>query len=345
MNDLITFRLQFTTMRKLFYLFLASAIILSCGSSEEKSDDKKSDKKDETEIEATNEKPDTLYLNADYKNPYAGLSESDKILFKQMLGDSLTAQMMILNKSFDSVSTHRQMFIYYRELNRFGHETSIHLGDLNVSEEFKNMIVAEKAKKNETVEEYEQYSLALDYILEKLKPINNYLHGLNLSCIAECTEPHLDIYLNELKDKVKETEGEDDDQFFGFMLTYFDGEFEPDIMSVSWFEPTWDLGGMSLLGSGVHTEFLQETDKMLEAKNMFSEYVKKYRSYCIDDASNWMSFAFDKEKVLKELKTILKKVKLSSNEKDNIRNQIKIIEENTEEGYQFECKTKECSWG
>jgi hypothetical protein len=341
----LLFAFKFTPMRKLVYLFLASAFAVSCGSSEEKTDNKKTDKKEEAKVEATEEKPDTLYLNADYKNPYNGLSESDKKLFKQMLGDSLTAQMMILNKSFDSVSTHRQMFIYYRELNRFGHEASIHLSDLNVSEEFHNMIVAEKEKKNETVEEYEQYSLALDYILEKLKPINNYLQGLKLECMAECTEPHLDLYLNELKDKVKETEGEDDDQFFGFMLTYFDGEFEPDIMSVSWFEPTWDLGGMSLLGSGVHTQFLQETDKMLEAKNMFSESIKKYRGYCIDDASNWMSFAFDKEKVLKELKTILKKVKLSSNEKDNIRNQIKVIEENTEEGYQFECKTKECSWG
>jgi hypothetical protein len=130
---------------------------------------------------------------------------------------------------------------------------------------------------------------------------------LVLACQAECTEPCLDLKLNGLLKKVKETEGEDDDDFFGLIVKIYGGDFEPGTMSANWFEPTWDLGGMSLLGSGKHTEFFVATDKLLEAKNIFTEGILYYLQISMDDASSWNSFAHSKEKVLSELKSILKK--------------------------------------
>jgi hypothetical protein len=48
---------------------------------------------------------------------------------------------------------------------------------------------------------------------------------------------------------------------------------------------------------------------------------------------------------LSELKSILKKVKLTEKESDGIRSQIKEIEKGIEEDYQFDCKTNDCAFG
>jgi hypothetical protein len=294
----------------------------------------------------TNENKDTLYLKADYKNPYPEkISSDDKKVFKKLLGDSLSAEMFALHAAYDSIATERQMMIYFRGLTVFQERSFSHLMDMNASEDLFNEIMADKAKNNIPVEEYDEYSLAIDFILENLKPANDYLKGMILACVAECTEPHFDLQLTAFKKKVKETEGTDDDDFISFMTTYFDSEFEPEVMSATWFEPTWDLGGMSLLGSGKHTSFLMETDRMLEEKNIFSKWILYYRELCIEDASSWKSFAHSKEKVLSELKSILKKVKLTEKESDDIRSQIRDIESGTEEDFQFDCKTNDCAFG
>lgn len=334
-------------MKISLYVLFFSVLIMSCGG--EKAEEGKPDsneKKEKKEDTLEEVKADTLIITPDYKNPYpSDLSASDKRNFKEILGDSLTAEMFALSASYDSVSTHRQMMIYYRALIDFQNRSFMQMSEVSSSEEFYNKIVADKAKKEETIEEYEVYSIALEVIQEKLKNTEKYLSGLEMECTAECTEPYYEIRIKTLMKKAATTEGNDDDDFFNFLMAGFDCDFEPGTMSAVWFEPTWDLGGMSLLGSGKHTEFLQETDQLLDDKNIFSEWILKYRAYCIADASDWFSFAYSKEKVLAELKSMLKKVKLTENEKDAIRAQIKDIENGTEEHYQFDCKTNDCSYG
>lgn len=329
------------------FILLFSALIFSCGGdkSEEKGTADNSDKTSKNDS-ITSEKVDTLVIAPDYSKPYPDyLSKSEKKMCKEMLGDSVSAELFAIHESYDSISTQRQMLIYFRTLTEFQDRASLYLSDLNVSEEFFNKVYAQMSKADTEDEYYDEYRVTLDYIMENLKPINKYLHGLQLACQAECTEPCFDLMLNGLSKKVKETEGEDDDQFFDLIVKTYGGDYEPGTMSANWFEPTWDLGGMSLLGSGKHQEFFVATDKLLEAKNIFKEGILYYRQIAMDDASNWGSFAHSKEKVLAELKSILKKVKLTENESDGIRSQIKDIESGTEEDYQFDCKTNDCVWG
>lgn len=334
-------------MKIAIYILLFSTLIVSCGGGE--TEDGKSDKgnKTETKTDTTEtEKVDTLIISPDYKNPYPEyLSKSEKKMCKEMLGDSVSAELFAIHQAYDSVSTQRQMLIYFQALTEFQDRASLYLSNLNVSEEFYNKVYAQMSKADTEDEYFDEYRVTLDYILENLKPINKYLHGLQLACQAECTEPCFDLMLNGLSKKIKETEGEDDDQFFDLIVKTYGGDYEPGTMSANWFEPTWDLGGMSLLGSGKHQEFFIATDKLLEAKNIFTEGILYYRQIAMDDASNWNSFAHSKEKVLSELKSILKKVKLTENESDGIRSQIKDIESGTEDDYQFDCKTNDCVWG
>jgi hypothetical protein len=335
-------------MKNSIYILIFSTLIFSCG--ESKTDDNTSGKEEKTNEDKDStalEKVDTLIIAPDYESPYPEyLSKSEKKMCKEMLGDSVSAELFAIHESYDSIVTQRQMLIYYKALTEFQDRASLYLSDLNVSEEFFNKVMAERAKGEKEEDEYfDEYRVALDYILDHLKPINKYLHGLQLACQAECTEPCFDLMLNGLLKKVKATEGEDDDLFFDLIVKTYGGDFEPGTMSANWFEPTWDLGGMSLLGAGKHQEFFMATDKLLEAKNIFTEGILYFRQIAMDDASNWNSFAYSKEKVLSELKSILKKVKLTEKESDGIRSQIKDIENGTEEDYQFDCKTNDCAFG
>lgn len=334
-------------MKFSLYILLLSALIFSCGG--EKSEEKgTSDKSEKTtkEDSTTLEKVDTLIIAPDYEKPYPDyLSKSEKKMCKEMLGDSISAELFAIHSAYDSISTQRQMLIYFNALTEFQDRASLYLSDLNVSEEFFNKVMGQRAKVAEEDESFDEYRLALDYILKNLKPIDNYLHGLHLTCQAECTEPCFDLKLDGLLKKVKDTEGEEDDEFFDLIVKTYGGDYEPGTMTADWFEPTWDLGGMSLLGSGKHQEFFIATDKLLAAKNIFTEGILYYREIAMDDASNWNSFAYSKEKVLSELKSILKKVKLTEKESDGIRSQIKDIESGTEEDYQFDCKTNDCAFG
>ena len=334
-------------MKISLYILLFSTLIMSCGGEKSENDSEGKGKKSEKSDDTTEiVKVDTLIITPNYSKPYPEyLSKSEKKMCKEMLGDSVTAELFAFHESYDSISTHRQMLIYFKALTEFQDRASIYLSDLNVSEEFFNKVYAQMSKAETEDEYFDEYRASLDYILENLKLINKYLNGLQLACQAECTEPCFDLMLNGLLKKVKDTEGEDDDKFFDLIVETYGGDFEPGTMSANWFEPTWDLGGMSLLGSGKHQEFFVATDKLLDAKNIFAEGILYYREIAMDDASNWNSFAHSKEKVLSELKSILKKVKLTEKESDGIRSQIKDIESGTEEDYQFDCKTNDCAFG
>lgn len=330
----------------LFSVLICFAFASCGGESDKKESTDKSEKKGNEKDSVVTEKTDTLIITPDYEKPYPDyLSKAEKRMCKDMLGDSISAELFALHQSFDSIATERQMLIYFSALTEFQDRASLYLSDLNVSEEFFNKVMAESAKEEKQEDEYfDEYRVSLDYILDNLEPINKFLHGLILACQAECTEPCFDLKVNGLLAKVKETEGEDDDDFFGLIVKTYAGDYEPGTMNAVWFEATWDLGGMSLLGSGKHTEFFIATDKLLESKNIFTEGILYYRQIAMDDASSWNSFAHSKEKVLSELKSILKKVKLTEKESDNIRSQIRDIENGTED-FQFDCKTNDCAWG
>ncbi len=337
-------------MKNLAFI-LIPILLVSCGGSEETKEEKKEKKPVENKTEIVLEK-DTLYLNADYKNPIpADVPKKDKEMFRRFLTDSLNAELFALHQAFDSIKTEKQMLIYYNALMLFKDKASWHLSDLNASEEMNKIALAEVSKTESTEDEYfDEYRVTLDFIMQGMEPADKYLHGLKLGCVAECSEPNYELLLDDLVIVAEITEGESDEKYMQLIIDYYTGEWDPSSMNAKWFQATWDYGGMSLLGEGHHLAFMKDSDELIEEKNIFESYINSYREDCFSDMALWKSYAYDKAKITKEIEKVLKEVNLTASQKTALKSRLKEIKEHTTNspdgtGLQFNCSTGDCIFG
>lgn len=344
-------------MRNLIYILIAT-FLFSCGGGDEKKESETtgSSSKDTTSSDTVAEVTDTLYIIPDYKKPYpADLKAGDKKLFKKYFKDSLVAETFAMKHAYDSITTEKQMKIYFDYLMGFKRRVSDYLGsDASMD---KWIDAKEGAGVASQMMPEEKWELAYTFVEEgmnELEAVNKYFNGLKISCVAECTMLEYVQISDDLYVKAKETEGEADDKFFEMFIDYHTGEYDPDIMNAKWFMGTWDYGGESLLGDGSHLEYLKNIETILEASDLFKERLETFRGYCMEDITKNTVYTYDTKKIIGEMDKILKEVKLSpeekkatekrkkefQNHKGNIQN-----EDGVPEGIQVGCETGDCIYG
>lgn len=123
--------------------------------------------------------------------------------------------------------------------------------------------------------------------------------------VAEGTAYHLFHDFKTLHTKANATEGEEDNEFVELCLLLFP-EDSIEYFYPAWFIQTWDYGGHSLFGRGVHLQILEEMEEVLEANDLFEAEILKIKAKLIDDiTSQDVTYWESAENILKELDAII----------------------------------------
>ena len=143
------------------------------------------------------------------------------------------------------------------------------------------------------------------------------LPGVLPACVAECTYPALAIDLEFFAERASETPDRLDDAFFdlleeawGSPVPIADGRIAT---PATVFERTWDYGGHSRLGSGLHADLLAKIDALraLPGGEAFESEVAEVRETVFRDllqASNCAGLSA--RAVIGEIDEILERVEL-----------------------------------
>jgi len=344
-------------MKKLMIIPLA-LFFIACGGGDEKKETEKStgNPADTLTTEAAVETVDTLYVIPDYKKLYpAKLNAEEKKTFKKYFKDSLVAETFALKHAYDSITTEKQMKIYFDYLMGFKRRVSDYLGSDPAMDKW--IDAREGAGVASQMMPEEKWDMAYTFVEEgmnELEILNKHFNGLKISCVAECTMLEYVQISDDLFVKAKETKGEADDKFFEMFIDYHTGEYDPDIMNAKWFQGTWDYGGESLLGDGSHLEYLKNIETILEASELFKDKLEIFRQYCVEDITKNTIYTYDTKKILGEVDKILKEVKLSADEKKAMEKRKKEFQnhkgnvtndDGVPEGIQVGCSTGDCIYG
>lgn len=190
-----------------------------------------------------------------------------------------------------------------------------------------------------------------DYIIKDLKEVDDASLGLISTCVAECSEFDFIFFLSDFVNHAKKTRGELDDELFALLLIADEDYGGTGEGWMSWFMRTWDYGGESLMGSGIHLKFLQKAALFQEKTNQFDFLISQYKMGLLQDIKHGI-YTHSRENIISELQEILNLSSLTSTEKEPLSKFLTVLEsgevncENCVDGiFQFNCATEDCNWG
>jgi len=73
----------------------------------------------------------------------------------------------------------------------------------------------------------------------------------------------------------------------------------------SWYVQTWDYGGYSLLGQGIHTKVISKIESCLSSSQVFKEEIDGIKSGLLSDMLDREEYGKSKKEVLQELNDII----------------------------------------
>jgi len=186
-------------------------------------------------------------------------------------------------------------------------------------------------------------------LLESFLETDLGLPGLSASCVAECTVPALQLDVPAFQAKAAQTESQDDDAFFDLLEDFY-GPAIPlaDGRLAGWpsfFEPTWDYGGHSLLGDGTHLRLLQRIDKLRKSPTgLFTDEVEVLRKTVLTDLLSGSSCAgLSAQEVAAELARILDAVELADEERRSLTGRRLAFADPAANGIEAGCRQMTCS--
>lgn len=147
-----------------------------------------------------------------------------------------------------------------------------------------------------------------------------------------------------LTNKAKETKGDMDDNFFSFLEYVYGSTGEDMISSAVWKTKASHLSEFSNLGDGDHTNTLKKLVLLNKEQNAYvKESLNKIYDLLIDDLASSQSFGNSREKVLKELRSIIadRSLEIKNTDREKLIGTEKKLQT---EKFQFECKTKKCNF-
>lgn len=123
--------------------------------------------------------------------------------------------------------------------------------------------------------------------------------------VAEGTAYYLFWNYKGLIDKVKQTNESPDDDFINLAIAVFP-EDSVEYFYPVWFLQTWDYGGNSLLGRGLHDQLLQKMDETLQKSDLFAAEIRRWKTLLVNDITETsVSYWEKQEKIIAELDTLL----------------------------------------
>ncbi|MBV6427985.1 MAG: hypothetical protein KIPDCIKN_02508 [Haliscomenobacter sp.] len=105
--------------------------------------------------------------------------------------------------------------------------------------------------------------------------------------------------------RAEETEGKEDDAFFDLCIRFFPED------SIAYFFPayfiqTWDYGGHSLLGRGIHRQLLSGLDRLFREKSPFTPEILRMKTDLVNDITAAEGTYWEKQDaIIRELEGIL----------------------------------------
>jgi hypothetical protein len=124
--------------------------------------------------------------------------------------------------------------------------------------------------------------------------------------VAEGTIYYLFADYKEMLEKVSSTKGLEDDEFIDICLTVHQTD-SIEYFFPSWMLQTWDYGGHSELGKGVHYQLFEKINTQLAKGTLFEQHLITYKEALLQDIANPdNTYWYTKEQILAELDRIIK---------------------------------------
>ncbi len=135
--------------------------------------------------------------------------------------------------------------------------------------------------------------------------LHEAMPGLVPQLVAEGTAYFLFWNFGELKAMAQKTSESTDDEFVALNLTLFP-EDSIEYFYPAWFMQTWDYGGSSLLGRGVHYQTLENIDKLLKKSDLFALELTRLKTRLLNDITeSHVTYWETQEKITMELDSII----------------------------------------
>ncbi len=172
--------------------------------------------------------------------------------------------------------------------------------------------------------------------------IYNLLPGMSIGYEGEGTIASFYIVNDTFAEKADITEHISDDTF----VEILQASYGPTIMRHRplWFQYTWDYGGQSMLGTGIHLKILKMIDKALKKDKTFEAELNEIKASIITDISETNNFYEDKTALNSEIDKILKEIILTDEQKNAIQKKKGMINSDSKE-LQINCKNNNCNFG
>jgi len=131
------------------------------------------------------------------------------------------------------------------------------------------------------------------------------LPGFIIQFAAEGTLFHSFLYYEDWAKMAQRTSGKVDDKFFAMMYAVYPIDHIEHFFP-AWFLQTWDYGGHSELGKGVHKDLLEKMNKNLAESDLFAPEIESLKNKLLEDITNpEITYWNEKKAVLDEISTIL----------------------------------------
>ena len=229
---------------------------------------------------------------------FEGLSSSMAALkmrkrkLKTIFGDGLSKRILAYNLRYQNLTDANGMAELYKE------------GSLlrdSLVEYLRNRII------------YENEDTSPDlFWLDKMLP------GFVVQLATEGTVYYFFWDYKQLASKAKKTKGKADDDFMNLCLKVHEADSIEYFFS-SWFLQTWDYGGYSLLGKGIHEKILRYMDGIYTKEALFATEILNIKEELMDDITNkHIEYWEDQSKILAEIDTIIKADFQILNQQDKI---------------------------
>lgn len=145
------------------------------------------------------------------------------------------------------------------------------------------------------------------YELPDLFWLEQAMPGFVSQLVAEGTAYYLFWDYKILLQKVNKTADKSDNDFVTLAIALFP-EDSVEYFYPAWFIQTWDYGGSSLLGRGVHHRILEKMDETLQKSDLFAAEIRQWKTLLFNDITQAdVNYWETQEKILAELDTILAK--------------------------------------
>lgn len=183
-------------------------------------------------------------------------------------------------------------------------------GILNIAEEesyMESLFRTGKRLQNELnqILETTSYVLMEPYGLPDLFWMEEIFPGFVPQLVAEGTRYQFFVDYKQFLELCAKHERNNDKQFFGICVDIYPVDSIEYYFPV-WSIQTWDYGGHSLFGKGIHKEILGKLDSFSQDNVFYTEEINTYRQQIIDDITGGeVTYWEDQEKLLKEINEII----------------------------------------